>query len=386
MLAVFSASPAFAVPTLRTVTNINDSGAGSLRQAITDADSSNTGDTIVFQGGVTGTITLTSGNLEITNSLDISGPGASTLAISGGGISRVFIVDPGATVSISGLTVEAGNSSPSGTSDGDGGGGIFNMGTLTLTNSTVFDNFSSNGGGGIENLGTMTLTDSTVSVNSSFGTIFKSSGGGIANFGTLTLTNSTVSGNSANGDGGGIYNVGTLTLTNSTVSGNSASANLPATSANGGGIANLGTQMMTLTNITISGNSASSFGGGIYSINGTMTLRNTIVANTPSAGNCDNAGGTFTSDGHNLSDDMTCNSLLIGTGDLNDTPAGLDSGGLNNNGGPTQTIALLAGSAAVDAIPVGPKINFCTATDGTTPIATARGDAPSRRCLRHRSF
>jgi hypothetical protein len=71
-LAVFNASPAFAVPTLRVVSNTNDSGDGSLRQAIIDADASNTDDSIVFGSGITGTITLTSGSLVIENSLSIT--------------------------------------------------------------------------------------------------------------------------------------------------------------------------------------------------------------------------------------------------------------------------------------------------------------------------
>jgi hypothetical protein len=79
MLAVFNVFPAFGGPSVRTVTNTNDSGAGSLRQAIIDADASNTNDTIVFQSGVTGTITLTSGALSIVFPMNIVGPGASNL-------------------------------------------------------------------------------------------------------------------------------------------------------------------------------------------------------------------------------------------------------------------------------------------------------------------
>ncbi len=377
MLAVFSASPAFAIPTLRVVTNTNDSGAGSLRQAILDADASNTGDSIVFQSGVTGTITLTSGSLAIATSLTIDGPGASTLAVSGDSNSQVFTIDPGATVSISGLTVELGHTASN-------GGGIANLGTLTLTNSTVSSNFAVGDGGGIENEGTLTLTNSRVSgnfavgdgggiMNESFSTLTATNstvsgntgntgGGGIANFGTLTLSNSNVSSNFSDTVGAGIRNFATLIFTNSTLSGNSAREG-------GGGIQNLGTLMVT--NSTASGNSAPIAGAdGIENeSSGSATLKNTIMANSPDGENCDNFGGTFTSDGHNLSDDTSCNSLFTGIGDLNNTPAGLASGGVKDNGGPTKTIALLATSPAVDAIPVSPT-NDCTAIDGTTPIAT----------------
>jgi hypothetical protein len=184
VLAVFSALPAFGIlPTLRLVTNTNDSGDGSLRQTIIDADFSNTGDTIMFDSGVTGTITLTSGDLLIEHSLTIIGPGVSTLAISGGNTSQVFIVNSGATVSISGLTVENGNSGGTGTD----GGGIQNFGALTMTNCTLSGNIADRAGGGIFNSGTMTLTNSTVSANSAVG------GGGIFDSGTLTVTNSTLS-------------------------------------------------------------------------------------------------------------------------------------------------------------------------------------------------
>ena len=239
------------------------------------------------------------------------------------------------------------------------GGGIANFGTLTLTNSTVSGNHVTLYGGGIYNYsGTVTLTNSTVSGNSAdFG-----GGDGIFNYGgTVTLTNSTVSGNfpsvSAGTYGGGIYNQsGTVTLTNSTVSGNSADY--------GGGINNFG--MLTLTNSTISGNGGS-FSLGIWrgiANFGTLTLKSTIVAaNYP---NCfSSVGATSISDGYNLSDDAYCSDFLTSTSDNNNIPAGLDPFGLQDNGGPTKTIALLPTSPAVDAIPVA----NCTDVHGN-PITT----------------
>jgi hypothetical protein len=116
-----------------------------------------------------------------------------------------------------------------------------------------------------------------------------------------------------------------------------------------------------VTNSTFSGNSAS-YGGGISNGNSGLTVKNTIFANTSSGGNCLLAPqGSLTSAGHNLSDDATC--AFSGPGELNSTPAGLDPSGLQNNGGSTQTIALLATSPAVDAIPLSP-VNYCTAIDG----------------------
>ena len=382
MLALFSASPALA--TTRTVTNTDDSGAGSLRQAILDADTANTGDTIMFS--VTGTITLTSGVLEIQHSLTITGPGASSLAISGNGSSRVFMVDSGATVSISGLTIEDG-SSFSGTNVG---GGIYTFGTLSVTNCTFSNNSAVGGGGlgtepgstvtvtnctfsgntadyggGIINYATMTVTNSTVSNSSGGGGIDNDAGG------TMTVTNSTVSGNSNVPNGAGIQNYGnTLTITNSTISGNSAD-NDADTSDGGGVYVGSGTSIVSFS--TISGNVASGAGGGIFVDSGaTAIVKNTIVANSTN-GDC-SSSGTFTSDGHNLSDDTSCNSDFSGTGDLRDTAAGLDPDGLKDNGGPTQTIALLSTSAAIDKVPKTPT-NYCTDANGNPITADQRGES-----------
>ncbi len=382
MLALFGASPALA--TTRTVTNTDDSGTGSLRQAILDADTANTGDTIMFS--VAGTITLTSGVLEIQHSLTITGPGASSLAISGNSSSRVFMVDSGATVSISGLTIEDGVSY-SGTNVG---GGIYTFGTLSVSNCTFSNNaavgggglgtepgstvtvtnctFSGNSaddGGGIINYATMTVTNSTVSNNTS--------GGGIDNDadGTMTVTNSTVTGNSGLPNGGGIENYGnTLTITNSTISGNSAD-NDADTSDGGGVYVGSGTSIVSFS--TISGNVASGAGGGIFVDSGaTAIVKNTIVANS-TGGDC-GSSGTFTSDGHNLSDDTSCNSDFSGTGDLRDTAAGLDPDGLEDNGGPTQTIALQSTSAAIDKVTKTPT-NYCTDANGSSITTDQRGEA-----------
>jgi predicted outer membrane repeat protein len=338
------------------------------------------GGTVTFT--CSGTITLTTANggrIDILSDTTIDGAGQN-VTISGGGAVQIFGVASGVKFNVNKLTIANGASTYS-------GGGIVNSGTLTVTNSTFSGNTASVIGGGIQNAGTLTVTNSTFSGNSSdvFGGAISSqgtlittvtnstfsgntagaNGGGINNGAPLTVTNSTFSGNRAgtgalDGDGGGIMNSGTLTVTNSTFSGNRA-----AVAGGGGGISNFGT--LTVTNSTFSGNSGA-FGGAI---GGPATLKNTLLANSPIGGNCaaGSNGSSNTSLGHNLSDDQTCGSGFTQTGDMNNTPAGLDPAGLKNNGGPTQTIALLPISPAVDAIPVSP-INYCTATDGTTPIAT----------------
>jgi len=120
-----------------TVTNTNDSGPNSLRQALANA---NDGDTINF--AATGTIGLTSGELLVDKNVTISGPGTATLAVDGNFASRVFHIGSGKTVSISGLTVTHGN-----VASGNGGGILNDHAILALLNSTVNGNHAHNAGG-----------------------------------------------------------------------------------------------------------------------------------------------------------------------------------------------------------------------------------------------
>ncbi len=232
------------------------------------------------------------------------------------------------------------------------GGGIFNFGTLTVTNSGFSRNSAGvAGGGGIENYdgGTLTVTNTTFSRNSGAG------GGGIFNSGTLTVANSTFSTNIGPAGGGGIFNRGALTVTNSTFSANVATS--LAREIGGGGIENSGA--LTVTNSTFSGNSAASqggVGGGILN-HRNATLKGTILAGSSSGGSC--GGKAITDAGYNISDDNSC--AFSAAGSKNNTDPKLAAAGLARNGGRTDTIALQPDSPAVDAIP------FASCTDQATP-------------------
>jgi hypothetical protein len=306
------------------VTNNNDGGPGSLRQAIADAIA---GEDITFADNVTGTITLTTGQLSISKNLTITGPDADILTISGNNASRVFYVGVGATVTISGLTIA------NGYTDGSGGGICNNDGTVALNNCTMSGNNAYWNGGGIYNNGTVVLNNCTVSDN----TAYIGDGGGISNDGgTATLTNCTISGNAAGwGGGGGIYNAnGTVTLNNSTVSDNTA----------GGG-------------------------GGIYNVGGTVKVKNTIVAGNNAAVGPD-CFGTLTSYGCNLVEDTSDCTI---SGDETCNIYGEDPllGPLQDNSGPTFTHALLEGSPEIDAVCTDCG---CTTIDGQQVTTDQRGE------------
>lgn len=321
MLMVMACSVPGANAATITVSNLNDSGTGSLRQAVTDAMASGSADDINFS--VSGTIALSSALPDITaggGTLTIDGTGQ-TVTISGNDSVRVTAVDVNASLSLINLTISGGNS-------GDGGG-IYNSGTLTVSNCTFSNNTAEGIGGAIVN------------------NVGGGSGSGI---GALTIANSTFDNNTANDDGGAIYNNnGDVTITNSTFTGNSAAGS-------GGSITNFAT--MTVINSTFSGNSAAGSGGGIYNGSGTVTLLNTIVANSTSGGNC---SGLITNGGHNIDSGTTCG-WASENGSMSNTDPLL--GPLADNGGLTQTMALSQGSPAIDA-----------ATPNNSPSTDQRGIA-----------
>lgn len=276
------------------VTNNANAGPGSLRQAVIDACP---GSIITFDmNTVISPISLSGGLIRIDKNITIQGP-AVALTVQNtaakGFASRVFHVVQGASATISGLTISGANT---------------------------------------------------------YGT-----GGGIYNEGVLDLANVTISNNLADSAGAGIYNQGILSITNSTISNNLSNSNgYTGIGANGGGICTygfLGGVTVNLTNTTISNNNAN-LGGGIYSIGSTVNSRNTIIAgNTVRFSYGPDFFGQVTSQGYNLVGKTDNSSGWVAT-DLTGTvatPLNPQLGPLADNGGPTQTLALLTGSPAINA-------------------------------------
>jgi len=385
---------------VNTTADPGSAGVCALRDAIAAANGnatvngcvpSGTGtDTINFSVG--GTITLVGSGLPaIQNTLTIDGTGQ-TIILDGASSYGILEVGGGAALNLNDLTITDGSSGYGGGMYNNGGtttvtnctfsantavagGGMYNGGTATVTDSTFSGNTAgvagsgAGYGGGILNNATTTVSHSTfsgnsavdgggifnylavtVTANSTFSGNTAGSGGGIYNDGvaaTATVTDSTFSGNSVVYDGGGILNGGTTTVTNSTFSGNTADINGSSGAGYGGGILNGVTAKVT--NCTFAGNSADL--GGILN-SGMAMISNSIIAGSK-GGNC--AEATVVDGGYNISDDATCrfgtrtgaNGQTIG---VNVNPL-LDPNGLQNNGGPTETIALQPTSPAIAAIP-----------------------------------
>jgi hypothetical protein len=369
-------------------------GVTSLREAIAQAASTSGDETITFASYLSGPVDLSQGQLVLADSsgsLTIQATSGVT-TIDAGGASRVFDVQSGTTAMLEDLTVTGGSATDGGGIDNAGtltladviitgntaadGGGLFNdESSATLTGCTVSGNMATGSAGGIDNYeGTMSLTGSTIAANTAMG----GSGGGLLNSGTISLTDSAVSGNTAAGSGGGLYNDGTTTLTGCTVSGNTAGVS-------GGGLGTYHYSSMSLVDSTVSGNTAGGYGGGLFDYAGTLTLTfatvagnsaqaagaeagagggvfaqgtnytqpttrllDTIVAgNTGAAGTPDNLGGVAP---------VNSGGNVVGSGAVSLDPAdnkvGVDDpmlGPLQDNGGPTLTMAELPGSPAIDA-------------------------------------
>jgi CSLREA domain-containing protein len=380
-------------------------GLCTLRAAIQEANALAGDDTILLPAGVyflsianpggAAENAAASGDLDLTSDISLLGGGQGSTLIDGGALDRVFhVVGSSSDVAISSLTIRNGRLSAgngggienggnlnltqvavsanmavlgggisnnsvltmsagrveSNTANNDGGGFI-NNGVLTVVNTIIRGNISGDDGGGLRNLKTFSLTGSTLSSNSA-----ASFGGGLANgsgsgiTGTVTIANSLFNSNTSMDGGGGLQNeLGTVVLINSTLSGN-------ASNNNGGGIYNLAT--LNLHSATITGNTADSdsndsgSGGGVRSDPaGTINFSNSLIV-----GNFDNSSGTkhadcsgaLTSQNYNLIFDLSGCTI---TGTVTSNKTGVDPllAPLQNNGGPTFTHALLAGSPAIDA-------------------------------------
>jgi len=336
------------------IVNITDGDVTGLNTAITTANGNTEADTINLATG--GTYNLETALPSIAddgagNGITINGNGATVRRGDGSWTCPdptnpefiIFNVLVNGELTLNNVTVLYGCGR---------GGGVYNAGTVNINNSSISDNAADNNpAGGItnRNTGTMTITNSTVSRNTADG-----GGGGITNnYGTLTIANSTISGNTAKEKGGGICSRGALTIVNSTISGNTAKEN-------GGGICSSRGGALTVINSTITNNTADSDddndgnGGGIHCTEGTVTLKNTIVAgNTDGTSRGDvypDISGDITGNADNLIGDTTGGEAgTAGTGsDIVNPAPGL--GALADNGGPTQTHALLTGSPALNAV------------------------------------
>ncbi|MBI1763003.1 MAG: hypothetical protein HYR56_16370, partial [Acidobacteria bacterium] len=322
----------------------------TLRAAIMEANAITACAPLTISFSVTGTINLTSNQLPAIDhpNLTISGPGASQLDVHRNDSLpfRIFTINSGKTVAISGLTISNGNSTP------QDGGGIFNQGTLSLTDCVLSNNTNASGkGGGVASTGPLTVTRCAFTGNSA-----NIGGGGIAQTGsTLSVTDSTLNTNTAS-TGGGVYMVGgTHTLTNCTVSGNTATSN-------GGGVGMFGNSSQpgtaTLLNCTLTGNTSIN-GAGVFTSSTDATVIETRLKNTLVAANNGRnfdttfiGGATNTSLGNNLDSDGTSHFTNGVNGDIVGTlgsPINALLAALGNYGGTTNTHALLPGSPAINA-------------------------------------
>jgi len=308
------------------------------------------------------------GDLDITDDTLLIGLGSDRTIIDGGdnaALGGLLYIAPGANVTITGVTLRNG-ATP------DRGGAIHNDGVLTLLDSEISSSSAAMFGGGIANASQLTVLRSTIRDNTA-----ATFGGGIYNTGTLIMRDSTVSGNAAQGSlggGGGIDTSGVALLENVTVSDNTA--------ANGGGGINVsggGPEALRMNNVTIAGNVADADadgigdGGGIrrQMSSGAVRFSNTLIA-----GNEDRSKETVHHDCSGALDSLGYNLIGVSAGCAPDTAPGDRLGGivpidarlgpLRDNGGPTETRALLPGSPAINAgspsLPGG-QGNACAASD-----------------------
>jgi len=400
-----------------TVTNLNATGPNSLYDAMNNAVS---GDTIDFQAGLTGTITLSKNLPTISQNISIVGPGPGVITIDGQDKYHPFEFEQAGAASISGLTITNGFSNGVNNDNSGGAIGVYaygrHMASMTISHMVITSSASQNDGAAIWCHGgysyrahsagyvdALTITDTVITGNHS-----NSGGGGLYSDSctNVTIANTTISGNTAAGNGGGMYvDDGALEVRNTTVSGN--------TGRYGGGVF-VNDYQFAFENSTISGNHATKNGGGIEQYDGALSLVQTTVTANTAAGNgaglyAENLGftvrpsatrgddrtkreatehskenakaklgtqqatdelvltGTILAgnpgvdlQGDGSAGQISSQNSLIGTvdpatvvHDLGGTLLGVNPmlGPLANNGGPTQTHALLAGSPAINTGP-----------------------------------
>ncbi|MBC3911019.1 DUF4347 domain-containing protein, partial [Undibacterium umbellatum] len=374
------------------VTNLNDTGAGSLRAAVAATIGDGAADTIVFDpalfAGGAATLTLTSGAINVDSAnngdaLTIVGAGETLLTISGNNSSPIFtsVASSNASntsaLSISGMTL-------SNASGAFGAIAMMYSGSLTIDHIAIKNNNSTTKGAGLvfyDAGASVSISNTTIANNTATATYSSGNGGGAyVNAANVTISNSTISGNAASNGryGGGIsVSAGTsATLTNLTIAGNSA-GKTGDNAGGGGGISLSGAGAKTLTNSTIVGNSfvggngAAIGGGGVYVTqnSGAVTLKNTIIANNSSTNNLSDDDDVFIGNASTLAGSNNLVISTVGTtGSGSNTTTGTITtlgtalGALANNGGAVQTIAILAGSNAINA-----------GTSTGAPVIDARG-------------
>jgi predicted outer membrane repeat protein len=278
-------------PATFTVANLNDAGAGSLRQAILDANATPALDTIVFKAGLTGTLEISGGQFAVTKPLSIKGPGGAKVILNGGGNSGIFEVNDGSIstdspFSISGLSLIGG-------SDASGGGAIASSESLTVLNCTLSGNTAAGNGGAILATGKIkvSITGSQISGNTTTST---GRGGGVyihAEKG-VSIIKSVFSGNSSLNEGGGLQlGIGVSPLPTAKVLVVGCTIIQNSAMNDGGGLEiNMETgDSAVVQNSIISGNVAGGDGGGFYFDEGKLTMTNTII----SANSADFGGGAF---------------------------------------------------------------------------------------------
>jgi hypothetical protein len=365
------------VPATFTVNSTADlaappAGTVTLRSAITAANTTAGADTINFDAALTGqTITLTATLTAITDQVTITGLGQKALTVNGAGAFRMIDLAAGVTASVTDLTLTQGSSGGAGTQ----GGAVRNLGgNLTLDHVTVSQSVANLDGGGIYNSagGTTTINNSLLTNNTCTANVSSAGGAVASDSGTVTINTTTVSKNTSV-LGGGLATLATATmiLNRDTISGNTAQS-----SGFGGGVFSGGTSLQ-ITNCTIADNISLGPGGGIRVNAGTFTSVNNTIAHNADLSNMLNAsaGGISLAFGapaatvtntvvtHNFTVNPAQNERNVAVGFTDTTSLYTDTdlvGALQNNGGPTLTMAPLPGSGLIDA---GTNIGNAPPTD-----------------------